>query len=156
MMFKTHFALSILIALLIIIFFGIPNKIIFVFIIMASSSFPDIDSGKSKIGRKFTIISKIINMFFGHRKFFHSVFPALILFLIFIYFNMFYLGLAVFIGYLTHLLGDSITNEGIMHLYPISKFNISSILKTGSFTEFILFLIFSLLDVVLISRIYYI
>ena len=29
----------------------IPNKIIFVFIIMASSSFPDIDSGKSKISQ---------------------------------------------------------------------------------------------------------
>src|SRR3989344_9588808 len=153
MMFKTHLAFSILIALLITIFFDIPNKIIFIFLIAVSSSFPDIDSGKSKIGRKFPIISKIINLIFGHRKLFHSVFIPLILFLALYLFD-FYISLAIFIGYLTHLLGDSITNEGIMPFYPLSKFNISGILKTGSILEFVLFLAFSSLSLFLMYKIY--
>ena len=153
MMFKTHLAFSILVALLILIFFDIPNKIIFVFVIALSSSFPDIDSGKSKIGRKFPIISKIINLIFGHRKLFHSVFIPLILFLA-LYTIGFYISLAIFIGYLTHLLGDSITNEGIMPFYPLSKFNISGLLKTNSILEFLLFLTFSSLSLFLLYKIY--
>ena len=153
MMFKTHLAFSILVALLILIFFDIPNKIIFVFVIALSSSFPDIDSDKSKIGRKLPLISKIINLIFGHRKFFHSVFIPLILFLA-LYTIGFYISLAIFIGYLTHLLGDSITNEGIMPFYPLSKFNISGLLKTNSILEFLLFLTFSSLSLFLLYKIY--
>jgi len=152
-MFKTHLAFSILVALLILIFFDIPNKIIFVFVIALSSSFPDIDSDKSKIGRKLPLISKIINLIFGHRKFFHSVFIPLILFLA-LYTIGFYISLAIFIGYLTHLLGDSITNEGIMPFYPLSKFNISGLLKTNSILEFLLFLTFSSLSLFLLYKIY--
>ena len=153
MMFKTHLAFSILVVLLILIFFDIPNKIIFVFVIALSSSFPDIDSDKSKIGRKLPLISKIINLIFGHRKFFHSVFIPLILFLA-LYTIDFYISLAIFIGYLTHLLGDSITNEGIMPFYPLSKFNISGLLKTNSILEFLLFLTFSSLSLFLLYKIY--
>ena len=152
-MFKTHLAFSILVALLILIFFDIPNKIIFIFLIAVSSSFPDIDSDKSKIGRKLPLISKIINLIFGHRKFFHSVFIPLILFLA-LYTIGFYISLAIFIGYLTHLLGDSITNEGIMPFYPLSKFNISGLLKTNSILEFLLFLTFSSLSLFLLYKIY--
>ena len=152
-MFKTHLSFSILIALLIIIFFDIPNKIIFIFLIAVSSSFPDIDSDKSKIGRKLPLISKIVNLIFGHRKFFHSVFIPLILFLA-LYTIGFYISLAIFIGYLTHLLGDSITNEGIMPFYPLSKFNISGLLKTNSILEFLLFLTFSSLSLFLLYKIY--
>ena len=153
MMFKTHLTFSILVVLLILIFFDIPNKIIFVFVIALSSSFPDIDSDKSKIGRKLPLISKIINLIFGHRKFFHSVFIPLILFLA-LYTIGFYISLAIFIGYLTHLLGDSITNEGIMPFYPLSKFNISGLLKTNSILEFLLFLTFSSLSLFLLYKIY--
>ena len=152
-MFKTHLVFSILVALLILIFFDIPNKIIFIFLIALSSSFPDIDSDKSKIGRKLPLISKIINLIFGHRKFFHSVFIPLILFLA-LYTIGFYISLAIFIGYLTHLLGDSITNEGIMPFYPLSKFNISGLLKTNSILEFLLFLAFSSLSLFLMYKIY--
>src|SRR3989344_1922118 len=154
MMFKTHLAFSILVALLILIFFDIPNKIIFVFVIALSSSFPDIDSDKSKIGRKLPLISKIVNLIFGHRKFFHSIFIPIILFFILWYFNLFLIGLAVFIGYLAHLLGDSITNEGIMPFYPLSKFNISGLLNTNSILEFLLFLTFSSLSLFLLYKIY--
>jgi len=145
MMFKTHLAFSILVVLLILIFF--------IFLIAVSSSFPDIDSDKSKIGRKLPLISKIINLIFGHRKFFHSVFIPLILFLA-LYTIGFYISLAIFIGYLTHLLGDSITNEGIMPFYPLSKFNISGLLKTNSILEFLLFLTFSSLSLFLLYKIY--
>jgi inner membrane protein len=39
----------------------------------AGSLLPDICHGGSKIGRKFPILSKVINVLFGHRTFTHSL-----------------------------------------------------------------------------------
>lgn len=153
-MFKTHLAFSLLIALLITAFFNIQDKIYFIVILTLASSFPDIDSDKSKIGRKFPIVSKLINLFFGHRGIFHSIFPPLILLFIFWYFNLFYIGLAIFIGYLTHLIADSITIEGINFLYPFSNFRIKGLIRTGSLVESLLFLILIAINSIFIYRFY--
>src|SRR3989344_7947276 len=152
MMFKTHLAFSLFIALLIITFFNITDKLIFIFILTISSSFPDIDSDKSKIGRRFPIISKLINLLFGHRGIFHSIFPPLILLFAFWYLNLFYIGLAVFIGYLTHLIGDSLTLEGINFLYPFSSFRIKGLIRTGSLIESLLFFILLGFDILISYR----
>jgi len=55
--------------------------------------------------------------------------------------NLFYIGLAIFIGYLTHLIADSITLEGINFLYPFSSFRIKGLIRTGSLIESLLFFI---------------
>ena len=154
MMFKTHLAFSILTALLIIILFDIPEKLLFIAVLVFSSSLPDIDSKKSKIGRKFPLFSKIINLIFGHRGFFHSVFPPIIALAMLWYLNLFLLGLAVFIGYLTHLILDATTIEGINFLYPVSKYRIKGLIRTNSFSEFIIFLLISSLNLILLYRIY--
>ena len=151
-MFKTHLAFSLLIALLIITFFNIQNMIYFMIILILASSFPDIDSDKSKIGRKFPIFSKLINLFFVHSGIFHSIFPPLILLFAFWYFNLFYIGLAIFIGYLTHLIGDSLTLEGINFLYPFSSFRIKGLIRTGSLIESLLFLILLGFDILISYR----
>ena len=153
-MFKTHLAFSLLVALLIMTFFNIPNKIYFITILILASSFPDIDSDKSKIGRKFPIFSKLINLFFGHRGIFHSIFPPLILLFAFWYFNLFYIGLAIFIGYLTHLIADSITLEGINFLYPFSSFRIKGLIRTGSLVESLLFLMLIIINSLFIYKLY--
>ena len=151
-MFRTHLAFSLLIALLIITFFNIQDKIYFMIILVLASSFPDIDSDKSKIGRRFPIFSKLINLFFGHRGIFHSIFPPLILLFTFWYFDLFYIGLAIFIGYLTHLIADSITLEGINFLYPFSSFRIKGLIRTGSLIESLLFFILLGFDILISYR----
>jgi|SRR3989344_1747874 len=152
MMFKTHLAFSLFIALLIITFFNITDKLIFIFILTISSSFPDIDSDKSKIGRRFPIISKLINLLFGHRGIFHSIFPPLIVLSISLYFNLFYIGLAIFIGYLTHLIADSITIEGINFLYPFSDFRVKGLIRTGSLIESLTFFLLIGLNALIIYK----
>ena len=153
-MFRTHLAFSLLIALLIITFFNIQDKIYFMIILVLASSFPDIDSDKSKIGRRFPIFSKLINLFFGHRGIFHSIFPPLILLFTFWYFDLFYIGLAIFIGYLTHLIADSITLEGINFLYPFSSFRIKGLIRTGSLVESLLFLMLIIINSLFIYKLY--
>ena len=63
MRFRTHLAFSFLISLLIINSFDVQNKIIFIVIMLITSALPDIDSYKSKIGKKIKPISFLINIF---------------------------------------------------------------------------------------------
>ncbi|MBW2999162.1 metal-dependent hydrolase [Candidatus Woesearchaeota archaeon] len=142
MMFVTHIALGFLAGLFGIGFFHPNNQILFIILVLFGAAFPDIDSTKSKLGRKF----KIIGLLFEHRGFFHSFFAlAGILFLVFILsHNMVYV-YAMLIGYLSHLLSDSLTIQGIMPLHPVSKKAVKGFIKTGKLAECaILFLLIAL------------
>jgi len=140
MMYYTHLAFGFLVSLLSIEFFSIQNKIIFVLIIMFFSIFPDIDERKSKIGRKNKTLSTIINFMFGHRGFFHSIYIPLFLYFIFYYISN-EIGLAILVGYFSHLFMDGLTKNGIRPLYPIINKKINGPIKTNSILEKILFLV---------------
>ena len=140
MMYYTHLAFGFLVSLLSINFFSIQNKLIFILIVVFFSIFPDIDEKKSKIGRRNKIISTIINFVFGHRGFFHSIYIPLILYFIFYYINI-EIGIAILVGYFSHLFMDAITKAGIRPLYPIVNKKINGFIKTNSILEKILFLI---------------
>lgn len=98
------------------------------------SYFPDIDEPSSRIGRKFPLLSRGLKRIFRHRGVVHTpVFCLILLALV-------RFGLARFItpehlkciligfglGYLSHLLLDTITSKGIMWLWPITNKYIST------------------------------
>jgi len=149
MMYYTHLAFGFLIALLSLNFFDIDYKIIFILILVFFSIFPDIDERKSKIGRKYKGISTIINFIFGHRGFFHSIYIPLFLYFIFYYINT-EIGIAILLGYFSHLFMDAITRNGIRPLYPIINKRINGFFRTNSIFEKIFFVIVILLDLLVL------
>ncbi|MBU0930274.1 MAG: metal-dependent hydrolase [Nanoarchaeota archaeon] len=142
-MYYTHIAFALLSSLIAIKFLNISNPYIFILIVCFVSLIPDIDNKDSKLGRKF----KFVSMFFEHRGILHTIFPPLLLFILLSYFNYNLFAWAVLIGYLSHILIDGLTLEGINFLHPISSFRISGFVRTGAFFEIIFFLLFVGLDV---------
>ena len=145
MMYYTHLSFGFLVSLLALDFFNIQNKLLFVLIVVFFSIFPDIDDTKSKIGKKNRQISRIINILFGHRGFFHSIYVPLILYYIFYYVNK-EIGAAVLVGYFSHLFMDALTRKGIKPFYPLINKRINGFFKTNSLLEKIFFLAVILLD----------
>lgn len=92
---------------------------------------PDIDHPTSRVGKRLSSISKIINTLFGHRGFTHSILAVLLFaYSLFILTSIipevligFYLpfALGLIVGYASHLLLDMMTVSGIPLLYPFSK-----------------------------------
>lgn len=140
MRFRTHLIFSFLIGLLIINSFNIQNRIIFIIILLIASALPDIDSYKSKIGKKIKPISFLINLFFRHRGIFHSVFVLILISLLIMLVSN-EIAAAFFIGYLSHLILDSLTPKGVMFFYPFSKRRTKGFIRTGSLFENILFIL---------------
>lgn len=137
-MFKTHLIISFLIGLSTFQFFDI-NGIIFIAVVVLAGILPDIDMPTSKIGSKTKPLSKLLNLLFGHRGLIHSIFVPIVFLWIFYYFNMVEYGLAIFIGYIGHLIADALSWEGINFLYPIAKFRIQGFIKVGGFLEYSIF-----------------
>lgn len=116
-----------------------PNalSILSSFLIISGASLgsimPDIDKPTSKIGRNIFInpLSKYIHKKFGHRTITHSAILSLIFLSMligssymfkdipFYFYSRFTIGFSV--GYLSHLLLDSLTVEGIPLFYPFIK-----------------------------------
>jgi len=150
-MYYTHLAFGFLASLIGVNLFNINDKIIFILIVILFSIFPDIDERRSKIGRKYKFTSTIINFIFGHRGFFHSIYIPLILYFIVQYINNEF-GIAILVGYFSHLFMDALTKNGIRPLYPIINIRINGFFKTNSLLEKVLFLIiiFTILYLLLI------
>ena len=155
MMFRTHLALGFLVGLLSLKILDTNHPVLFVFLVTLFSSLPDIDHPKSKIGRKLFFISWPISLVFKHRGFFHSIFPPLILFFVFNSLNISFLAFSIALGYISHLIGDSLTKEGINFLHPISTFKIKGIISTGKLLETMIFLLIIVLDIILLFGITY-
>jgi len=139
MMYYTHLAFGFLVSLIALNFINIENTILFILTTIFFSIFPDIDETRSKIGRKYNLISKIINFFFGHRGFIHTIYIPLILFFSFSFIN-YDVSIAILIGYFSHLFLDAITKAGIRPLYPIINKRINGPFKTNSIIEKIIFI----------------
>jgi len=133
MLFKTHLAVALLIAL-ILLHFNVNMTFVITFVI--ASLLADIDSPTSKIGRKV----KVVNYLFAHRGLFHSLF-ALLIFAVLISFIDYLLALAFFLGYFLHLLLDSFTRQGIFIFFPFSTKRSKGSVRVGSLLETIIFLV---------------
>ena len=145
MMYYTHLAFGLLVALLSLDFFEIENNILFILTVLFFSVFPDIDERKSKIGKKNKLISGIINFIFGHRGLVHTIYIPLTSFFIFYNMNK-KIGIAILLGYLSHLFLDGLTKAGIMPLYQLINKRINGFFKTNSLMEKIFFLVIVFLD----------
>lgn len=134
--------------------YGLLSIAIYFYASHIGSLFPDIDMKNSFISKSHPLIHKIFGKHFRHRGFTHSLIAILILYIFIknfikisnediIIISMCY---GFFIGYVSHLILDLITKEGVELLYPFKK-NISIFfIKTNSngekiFNKFLKFII---------------
>ncbi|MFJ5964581.1 metal-dependent hydrolase [Bacillus sp. NPDC093026] len=98
---------------------------------------PDLCHTKSKIGRKFPLLSTLISSVFGHRTFTHSLLFMLIIYLIATtYIPNDSLRFGLLVGIASHLLLDAGTVNGIKFLFPATiKVRLPFYVKTGSTGE---------------------
>lgn len=114
------------------------NKYIFLGIVVFSSLLPDLDHPQSKLGRK-VFFSKIFNILFGHRGFFHAIWiPLAVWILLWLGFGFQY-GSAVFIGYFAHLFSDGLTKSGINLIHPLRQLRLQGFVETGGLLENLIF-----------------
>lgn len=148
MRYKTHLVFGLFFGLLFLSLFYVPNRILFLGIVAIASLFPDIDAKES-------ILSiKLINWIFGHRKLFHSIWPLLFLYIIFNYLLEWNpISLAIIIGYGSHLVSDTFNKTSIMFFYPL-KLKQKGFIRTGSFLELLFFIIFLVLDLFLVVKLF--
>lgn len=152
MMYKTHLVFGIFIGIVYILLFGVSgNNYLFLGFVGLAALFPDIDHENSKIGKKVKPLSFLINKVFGHRGFFHSIFPAIILYFVFVYvLNWKLIGLGIAVGYVSHLMSDALTVTGVNFAHPF-RAKVSGFITTGGVLEYIFFSVFLVLDVWKIS-----
>ena len=135
MLYKTHLAFGVLSALLVMPFVSTANKYLFFFFVLVGSLLPDVDTPHSKFGRKLGVISKFFAAVAGHRTIFHSLLFAILIPGVVWYFVSKPYGVALFIGYLSHLMMDAITKSGINFLHPFATLRVKGFVETGSVTE---------------------
>lgn len=143
-MLRTHVAVAVLVILLFL--SQVNNKIIFFIVALIATIIPDIDTGFSTVGRMKG--SRIVQFFTKHRGLFHSFTFCILISVIFSAFIPI-LALPFFLGYSIHLLTDSFTFEGIKPFWPFKKSS-SWRIRTGSLTETTLFVMFLILDVLVL------
>ena len=145
---RTHLAIGLALALLF-----LPNvnyKLVFFPIVLICALLPDIDSpdsyfGSSKIWRPLQFIVK-------HRGVFHSFTLRILVSLVFA-FVLPIVALPFFLGYGSHLLADSFTQEGIMPFWPWKKVS-QGALRTGGSVENGIFIGFIIINALLFLRLF--
>ncbi len=138
MLARTHLAFGFLSALALLPFINAgSNKYLFFGAVLIASLFPDIDQPNSKISNNIPLLSKIVNAFSKHRGIFHSAFCAFLLPGLVWYFLSNIYGVALFIGYMSHLVIDGFTKSGINFLHPFAKLHLSGFVETGTMMEWI-------------------
>ena len=140
MMMGTHVAFAILAALIFEPFLNTGNIALYIGLVAFGTLLPDVDHKNSTIN-KILPLTKWFSYFFKHRGFFHSIFPILIIYGIFWFFDLQFVGIALSLGYMTHLVSDSLTKMGVNFLYPVSKFKIQGFIETNTILELVTFVI---------------
>lgn len=139
MMFLSHLLFGILSGYLTCSFLGCGSTLLFMAVAAAAAILPDIDHVSSKIGRKLPPFSVILNFIFRHRGFMHSIFPPLALYFIISRISLL-IAAAVLAGYVSHLLLDATTTNGVRFLYPL-PIKVRGFIRTNSFLEKIISLL---------------
>ena len=151
MMLRTHLVFGFLIGLLSLNYLNIPNVYVFLILVCVSAVIADIDNSNSKIGRKIKTVSWTIEKLFGHRNLFHSIFPLITIFIIFFFllkWNV--VGMAILLGYGSHIFIDAFTYMGIGLFHPIYNKRISGFIKTGGIVEYLIFFLILIADIAIL------
>tara|TARA_Y100000310_G_scaffold17224_1_gene17094 strand:+ start:4304 stop:4747 length:444 start_codon:yes stop_codon:yes gene_type:complete len=131
MQYHTHLLFALLLALYTKDYF--QADLFFIIIVLIGSLLPDLDETKSYLGRRIPFLPTISKLLFGHRGIYHSI-PFAILLTLLINIFSFKAAIAILIGYLSHILLDSITKQGIQPLWPL-KLRMKGPIKTGGLFE---------------------
>lgn len=129
MMIKTHIAIGLVAALLLLT--RIENKLVFLPVVLLASALPDIDTGHSSVGSKWYL--KPMQFFTMHRGMMHSLTVCIVVSLAFAFYIP-VLALPFFLGYSLHLVGDSFTIDGIRPFWPLKK-EVEGGIRTGGIFE---------------------
>ena len=149
MMAQTHLAFGLLFALILAPVLHASNNWLFFSIVLFCALLPDIDHPQSKIGRKI-FVSKIFNLLFGHRGFFHAIWIPLALGLIVGAWLGFVYGIAIVIGYVSHLFSDGLTKSGINMIHPINQLRMQGFVETGGIIEWLVFVLIAGINAILL------
>ena len=153
MLFRTHLIFSLLIGTLTFQYFNF-NPYLFVALVALGGMIPDIDKTGSTINNTLKI-TKPITLITKHRGLFHSLFfGALISSLIIFYFNK-PIGVALLIGFLSHILIDGLNEAGVNFIYPLQKLHLSGPIETGSVSEHILTIILTIFFLIRIKILFF-
>ncbi len=139
MLAKTHLVFGVLSALLVMPFLSTGNKIIFFSLVLVGALLPDIDQPNSKISNKVPWLAKPLSVFTRHRGIFHTIFLAILIPGLIWYFVGHVYGMALFVGYTSHLVIDGFTKAGINFLHPFGKLHLSGFIETGTYSELVVF-----------------
>ena len=145
MRYYTHLAFSFLVGIFLIKYLSIYNQIMFIVLFMGLSLLPDIDKVQSKVSSKIKVVSFIIRFFLGHRGLMHSIWIPILFYLLVFMFS-FEVAIAISFGYLSHLILDGLTPAGVKLLWPLKK-KLKGFIRTGSLTEYLVFVLLIILDV---------
>lgn len=124
---------------------------IFIPLVVLGSLLPDVDHENSKINRMMPL-TRWIPRVFAHRGFFHSVFPAIIIYAGFYFAKLDYIGMPLAIGYLSHLASDCATRLGCNLLHPVSTFRIQGPIMTDGLMELLIIGGVTVLNVLLVIK----
>jgi len=144
MLIRTHLAIIVFFIALFI--EHVSNKIAFALVALVATMLVDIDSAFSTLGSSKAF--RFLQFFVKHRGIIHSfTFCIAVSVLLAFFFPVISFGF--FLGYSVHLFVDSFTKEGIIPFWPYPEKS-SWRLRTGSILESSIFLIFLLLDMLIV------
>jgi membrane-bound metal-dependent hydrolase YbcI (DUF457 family) len=113
-------------------------------VVIFASLLPDIDYGKSVFGHWVKIVGALVE----HRGIFHSLWFWLGLSVIGYFINN-WIGIAVFVGYGSHLFLDAMNHAGIRWLYPFGR--TKGFCKSGGVVDTMLMIMFLIADGLLVT-----
>lgn len=145
MLFRTHITFGLFVYLLFFSYFHSPILTLVGFLI--GIIIVDLDSKKSMIGKHWYF--RPIQWFTKHRRFFHSFLFGILGTAIFAILSV-ELSFGFLVGFMTHIILDSQTLRGVSPLHPLTKTRIRGPIKTGGVLETIIFVLFLLLDALLV------
>lgn len=138
MMFITHLAFGFLVALLTITLIEVPNQSIFILAVIFGAALADLDKMSSRLGSKIKPLSFLLELLFGHRGLMHTIYIPIAMFVTISLFGYPVIGFAFLIGFISHLLIDSLTTTGISFLRPFNNLHLKGFIKTGGILEYAL------------------
>ena len=135
MLWKTHLSFGFLSGLVLMPFLNNTHFLIYFGLVLFGALLPDIDNENSKVGRYAPLIGKL----FKHRGIFHTLWMgALFCFIVWYFIGSPY-GIALLIGYASHLVIDGFTLQGTNFLHPVAKLHLSGFIETGKIGEMVVF-----------------
>jgi len=128
-MFKTHLLIALLVGIILVELLNPISPLLFLAVLCFAAVIPDIDTPRSKVGKKVGFLSNILNFTLGHRGIMHSLYLPVIVFVLAMTLGFPLIGYAFLFGYVIHLVSDAMTKDGVHFLYPL--LHIKGFVTTG-------------------------